>query len=260
MTRRIAILNVDPNTNTFTVGSHPDNTAGDWRGIFQGRYYRDPAALSATEKPPTWGGFRQELYVGPAPSGWQTIEATSFDVVDNPTFNGRYTVHTPLNNTESSSLFSASQTTVRVVQDLPNPGPSHPDLTAGFITNVTTYYINTNLPGFGGYFLIPPETSVTVNGSEYVGYRSAGWGEAIQQTVHRVVSSVSATISITTPSTTWTAVHDLSLSSPYLVTASFFWDDAGTIKQIFPASVTYAANEIVATFSTAIAGFVLIRS
>jgi hypothetical protein len=260
MARKINIVSINPAAKTVTIGSHPDNLSGDWRGVFQGRFYRDPAAVVAAEKPPAWGGFRQELYSGPQPPGWELIEATTFAIRKNATFNGRYTVYTPINNSEFSSQFSGGQTTIRVVQDLPNPGPGHPDLTTGVVTDVTTYYIVSDLPGYGGYFIVPPEKSVIANGSEYVGYRFSGWGESIQQTIHTVIYKSTTSITpISTPSTTWTVTHNLGLPAPHLVVANFFWDDAGTIKPIFPASVTFSPNQVQATFSSAISGYVLIR-
>ena len=72
-------------------------------------------------------------------------------------------------------------------------------------------------------------------------------------------SSVRHTQSVA--STTWTITHGLGAAAPFVVNHSFFVDvGGGVIKPILPQDVTYAtANSLTVTFSTAYAGYALIR-
>jgi hypothetical protein len=62
--------------------------------------------------------------------------------------------------------------------------------------------------------------------------------------------------------TTWTVPHNLALSSPFICSADFFVNiGAGVYKPILPSDVTFTnANSLTATFSTAFAGFAIIRA
>lgn len=261
MTRRIQITGINPANRQITLQTaHPDNPSNDWTPVFQGRFYRDPAAPANLEKPATWGPYRQWEYEGPAPSGWKLISATSFSLIENGDFDGRYTVYTPTNNLEWSSEFSGGFTTVRVEQPLTTLNPT-PNTTTGAITNISTYYILTPVAGFNGYFIVPSESTVNVGGYDFIGYRSFGWGEVIQQNYHNALFAYRFRHDQISGSTTWMVAHNLNVPFPHVVMTSFFWDDAGTIRPIFPASITFdSANQLTATFSAAISGYVLVRT
>lgn len=259
--RRIPLLNVTQtgaNPGTFTVGTLADNPSGDWTSVFRGKYYRDSV------------GNTLEFYTSATtPAGYSLIEATTFSVVDNPSYSGRYTVYTqPSAGGLASSTFGSGQTTVRVNEPLGTPG-SPADLTAGYITNVSTYYL---VRVGDTAIVVPPGVDLTSLPLELVGRGFSGWGEVFQQNLLRAVQNFAGGSAPSNPlvgqnwlnttdgiervwngtawtvvnsaafapassfrhvqtsaAATWTISHNLNTPSPFLVNASFFVDTGGGV-------------------------------
>ena len=293
MTRRISILNViqsGANPGAFVVGVEADNSTGDWTGVFQGKFYRD--ALGTT----------QPFYSSPTPpAGYSLIEATTFTVINNASYAGRYTVYTQSSAVDPlPSSFSGAQTTIRVAEPVGAPGAPI-DATSGEITNISTYYIVVSQEA---PIIVPPTTNIATRPLELVGRNFSGWGEVLQQNTVLATQNFAGSVAPTAPltgqswyntsngefriwsgsswnllnggvfssatsyrhtqavsATTWTINHNLAVTSPFIVNHSFFVDTGvGGVKPILPSDVTYvSANQMTATFTTAYAGYVLVR-
>ncbi len=181
MSRRIQITNVTPtggSPGSFTIGPFtPDNTSGDWTSVFKGRFYRQKTSPFTV----------QPFYDSPlaTPSGFDLIAATQFDVVDNASYAGRYTVYTPVSAADTaSSLFSGGTTSVRVNENV-GPPLSPADASGGYITNVSTYFIYRT--GAEGSFVVPPGVSVQQDGLEFPGRTFSGWGEVFNQNMQSLL-------------------------------------------------------------------------
>lgn len=259
--RRIPISSISQsgaNPGTIVVGPTTDNVSGDWTQVFRGRFYRD--ALGNT----------QPFYSSPTPpSGYVLIQATTFSVVDNPSYGGRYTVYTqPSMLGLTSSTYGGGVTTVRVNEPIGAPlNPAH--LTSGFVTNVSTYYITVppDAP-----IIIPPEVILENRSVDLPGRSFSGWGEVFLQNLARQAqnfagptapplpfvgqpwfnttnsefrvwngsswSLLNGTVFATSSSfrheqtvaaSTWTVNHGLNLPAPFVAHASFFVDVGGGV-------------------------------
>ena len=200
MSRRIPIVSVEYSSPgvpaTFTIGAMtPDAPAGDWRSVFQGKFFRQPAApvyyLTPFGGPAVWTGTRHwwdsdndtvpdASPTDTPPAGYELVTATVFDVVENASFAGRYTVFTK--GTAGSMLecseYSAGQTLIRVAQPITG-SISNPDKTGtGYITNVSTYLLVTQ--GTTGV-IIPPKSTITDFAIDFNGRDTSGWGEVNAQ-------------------------------------------------------------------------------
>lgn len=303
MTRRIPIQSATQSGGVGSPGSFVlqgtvnDNPAGDWTSVFRGKFYRDSIGTTQTF-------YLADGTLRSAPAGYQLIEATTFTVTGNPTFDGRYTVYTQKGTTADaanpSSTFAAGATSVKVNE----PVPAGVVGAGVFATNISTYYL---LVSSGSPIVVPPATNITDQPVELVGRNFSGWGEVFQQNLLRAVQHYAGTIAPTgpflgqmwydtsvspsvmkiwdgavwtvvnsaafadlssfrhtqsTPAATWTVNHNLGAAAPFIVHASFFVDPGdGTTKPILPQDVTYVtANQLTVTFSTAYAGYALIRS
>ena len=186
MSRRIPITNVTPSGGSpgiFTIGAlTPDNTLGDWVDVFQGKFYR--LRISPFTAVP--------FYTSPlaTPPGYDLIVATQFDVIENESYAGRYTVYTPVSGIDvPSSEISGLTTLVRVNEAVGapiNPG----DTSAGFVTNVSTYFIFRS--GVGDAIIVPPGVSIE-DSLEFPGRTFSGWGEIFNQNMQRLVQHFAAT-------------------------------------------------------------------
>lgn len=257
--RRIPIVSITPsgsNPGFITVDPTPDNPSGDWSQVFQGKFYRDA------------GGATQPFYSSPTPpAGYVLIQATTFSVIDNPSYAGRYTVYTqPSALGQPSSTYGAGKTVIRVNE--PVGAPQAPaDATAGFITNVSTYFIT--VPP-ASPIIVPPETIIEDKAVDLPGRSFSGWGEVLLQNLARQVQSfagatappvpfvgqvwystsngefrvwsgsawslLNGTVFATAASfkhaqtvsaQTWTISHNLDVPAPFIVHASFFVDVGG---------------------------------
>ena len=256
--RQLAITAVTPTgagPGTFTVGPvSPDNVTGDWTSVFTGKFYRQTAS------PHTTAPFYS---AASAPAGFQLIEATQFDVVQNASYAGRYTVYTPTSAADFlSSTHSGSSTTITVNEDLRAPA-SQADVTAGYVTNISTYYIYV---AGGSPIVIPPGVTIEDYPIDLPGRTTSGWGEVFNQDLFSLYQNFASTTAPANPSlgalwynptsnilsvfngtwivansgayapatsfkhvqnsgsTTWTIDHNLGAAAPFLAHASFFVD------------------------------------
>ena len=197
MTRRIPIASITTSSpgvpGTFTIGAEPEAPAGDWRSVFQGKFFRQPTApayfLTPFQGPGVWTGTRSwwdrdnDTIPDPSPNdtpppGYELITATVFDVVENATFAGRYTVFTKGTNSSmlESSEFSGGQTIIRVVEPVTGTGPDL--IGTGYITNLSTYLLL--IDGTTGV-IVPPGTELDDFAVGLSGRNRAGWGEVNSQ-------------------------------------------------------------------------------
>jgi len=261
MSRRIQIVSITQsgvNPGTFLIGATPDNLSGDWTPVFQGEFYRDSA------------GNTQPRYSSPTPpSGYSLIVATQFDVVENSRYAGRYTVYTtPTMGGLASSTFSAGQTTIRVNETIGAPNVPA-DLTSGYITNVSTYYL---VQPTAAAIIVPPGVELSDKPISFSGRFVSGWGEVNAQNHLSKVSNFAGPTSPTSPFTgmtwfdtstglmkvwdssswvvinssyfapansyrhtqagalaTWTVTHNLGAAAPFIVHHTFFVDTGGAV-------------------------------
>lgn len=292
MSLRLSILSVTPSSGstpaTFVVGAEAVNPSGDFTEVFQGRFY-----WSETDPP-------QPAYTTPPPAGYQLIQATTFVVEDNPSYNGRYTVYTPVDGSSpASSSFSGGQTTIRVAEPVGAPLlTAH--LATGTITSISTYFIF-----FDGAsaLVVPPGLTKSLAGLDFPGRSTFGWGARYAQNFARLLQSSAGTtapadpvpgqlwydpstgvLSVfdggwapanagafapassyrheqTAPQSTWTIMHNLNVPAPYVVHASFFVNTAAGVKPVLPTDVTYdGPNQLTVNLTAMTTGYALIRA
>jgi hypothetical protein len=296
MSRRIPITNVVQSGGSpgyFTLGPvTPDNTSGNWTGVFKGKFYRQKTTPFTI----------QQFYDSPlaTPPGFDLIVATQFDVVDNASYAGRYTVYTQVSAIDTpSSTFSGGSTEVRVNEAVGSP-LSPGDATTGFVTNVSTYYIYRT--GSEGSFIVPPGVSIYQDGLEFPGRTFSGWGEVFNQNMEfllqnfasgaqpadpvvgmlwydlgtgllkiwdgvsfAVINSAAfapaSSAKVVGTGATWQINHNLNASSPFIVMCQFYVDVGGGVhKLIIPSDVTFVnANRLDVTFSAPYTGYALVR-
>jgi hypothetical protein len=259
MARRIPIVSISPSSvgvpGIFVVGATTDNASGNWEAVFQGKFYRQTASPFGT----------QAFYTAAsAPTGYQLIEATQFEIVENASYAGRYTVYTPVGVVPpalGSSLFAGASTTVRVNE--PIGAPITPgDASTGYVTNVSTYYIFHT--GGASAVVIPPGVTVEQDGLEYVGRNFSGWGEVFNQNYAELLQNFASAVAPTPAAagqlwfdtsagllkiynagwqvvnsaafapaasarvvgsgSTWTITHGLNAVAPFVVMCQFFVD------------------------------------
>lgn len=145
---------------------------GDLTSFALGSYYRD--SVTGAILPP---------YTTPAPSGnYVLISTTSFEIVGNPIYSGKYTVYSPVSNTDRPpSIYNAGKTTINTNETVPDTTPSDPPnaKTAGYVRNFSTYVISIS-PDRN--LIIPPMTQNTDSTSlDFLGRGIVGWGEPFAQ-------------------------------------------------------------------------------
>jgi len=275
MSRRIPITNVvqsGASPGYFTLGVvNPDNPVADWTSVFKGKFYRQKVTPFAV----------QQFYDSPlaTPAGYDLIAATQFEVVDNASYAGRYTVYTSTSAIDTlSSVFSGGETQVRVNETIGAAGAPG-DVTSGYVTNVSTYYIYRT--DGGGSFVVPPGVTVYQDGLEFPGRTFSGWGEVFNQNMEfllqnfasgtqpvdpvvgmlwydigtgllkiwdgvsfAVVNSSAfapaASAKVAGSGLTWQINHNLNATSPFIVMCQFYVDVGGGVhKMIMPSDVTF---------------------
>ena len=258
---KIKILQINPNAGTIDVD-------GDVSSVFQGKFYRNPTTEDVLP-----------FYTTPAPGGYDLIKATTFDIIGNTKYAGRYTVYTPTGASDAaSSVFSNSKTTIKVNEGIPSlsGGEAATLLTDGYITNMGTYLLDTG----GTAIIVPPTVDITKFPVELMGRDSSGWGETFTQNFVNVARNFSGSSAPTNPflgmswystddqqvriwngagwdllnrqsygltyrhtqstaSATWTVNHYLGFPAPYIGFCQFFVDRGNGPKIIIPMDVTF---------------------
>ncbi|WP_407304125.1 hypothetical protein [Acinetobacter sp.] len=259
--RKFKILKINPTTGTIEVSGNVVNA-------FQGKFYRQPET-----------GDVAPFYTSPVPTGLVLIKATTFDIVGNAKYTGRYTVYTPTGSGDiASSSFANSRTTIKVNENIPSLEANEASTlsTDGFITNLSTYLIDTGSTPI----VVPPAVEITKYPVDFTGRDSSGWGETFLQNVVDVARNFSASAAPanpflgmtwynvddqqlrvwngsawelinrqsygttyrhtqTAPAKTWTVNHGLNFPSPYIGFCQFFVDRGNGPKIIIPSDVTF---------------------
>jgi hypothetical protein len=274
MTRRIPIHSIVPangGTNgTISIAAMSDNLTGDWTSVFRGKMYRQkvsPFTMTPFNAPP---GVLTD---------YQLIETTTFDIVDNSSYAGRYTVFSPpVGDASASSTFVSPITTIRVNEAIVDRAVVA-DLTTGYVTNISTYYLQVG----STHLIVPPGVSLADYPVEIIGRNFSGYGESLNQNVLNLYSNFASATAPAAPLTgalwfdlnmgamkmydgtswgilnavvnavaassyrhtqsaaamTWTIAHGLNLAVPYIANTSFFVNVSGVVKPIIPADVTF---------------------
>ena len=265
MARKIKISRIYPSDSalaTFEID-------GDFTQVFQGRFYLSEA------------GERAAIHTSATPPvGFETVVATTFSVVGNAKYSGTYTVHTPIDATpaEASSVFSNGKTQIRVNEDL-NASAVDSDLTAGYITNISTYLLRVN----DRNIVIPPrqpfenEFDVKLYGKD-----TLNWGEGYAQNFASLTSNFASITSPPNPedgqlwfdvnikkikiwydeawhllggsgggnssqfkftqvepASSWVIDHALDIAEPFIAITQVFVDRGAGAQQIMPSKITY---------------------
>lgn len=175
--RRLDILNITPSNisgvpSTITVGN-------DFTSIFHGREWIDGAGTRQNYDTYDSTGVSAPV----PPTGTGVLLATTFEIVENAKYRGKYTVYTKPDDRFFSSTFSAGETTIRVNEALDITGAGT-DLTDGYITNISTYLFTiTGEPNF----LVLEQQNNDDRTLELFGRQCSGWGEVMLQNMLRQV-------------------------------------------------------------------------
>ena len=149
---------------------------GDLVSSFQGRFFREDA-------PPH--GTLPGYTVSP-PMGYTQIRATTFNLEDNESYAGRYTVYTPIDAPDAalnpSSSFDGINTVIRVNEVIGPPLNIGDDGAVGTITNISTYVIEiADDAGVVQDLVIPPAVMPDALPVELIGRFGSPWGEGYTQ-------------------------------------------------------------------------------
>lgn len=149
--------------------------AGDVSSSFQGKFYRNLA------------GAVEPGYTSPPPAGYSLIQATSFDVVDNSSYNGRYTVYskTDVSDPLQSSSFGID-TIITVNEIIGAPAVPGNELNTGRVVNISTYLIS--ISGEAS-IVVPPTAILSDRPMEMVGRNGTPWGESYTQNFIRLAQN-----------------------------------------------------------------------
>lgn len=122
--------------------------------------------------------YRQPFYTysdaNPPPLGTGLLVATTFEIVENTKYNGRYTTFTQTALSDSkASVFVNGKTEINVLEAIMDL-PGDPALSEGYVTNISTYVLG--VAGEPGNVLLERENN---DGRviELHGRLTSGWGE-----------------------------------------------------------------------------------
>jgi len=263
--RKLKVLKINP--TTAAVGSI--EIANDFTTMFQGRFFRNDT------------GQTQPGYTASPSTGYVAIAATTFDIVENTKYAGRYTVYTPLSAADNpSSSFASGRTTIRVNEVVPPliAGDAASLAFDGYVTNISTYIITAG----STTIVVPPGVSITDWPVELLGRNISGWGETFDQNyvnlartfasstppsnpfvgmqyydtddqqirvwngasfglVNQASYGVTFRHTQSTAATTWTVNHTLGLQAPFIAFVQFFVDRGAGPKLIIPSDVNFVS-------------------
>jgi len=123
-----------------------------------------------------------------AADGYKVLPATTFEIIQNAKYAGKYTVHTKQSigaAVESTYNSGTNLTTIKLLSTvLPGTGA---ELTTGSIINISTYRLG--IIGENAGIDVLEESTVSNRPIELIGRFKSGWGEVLQQNMLRVVQS-----------------------------------------------------------------------
>ena len=186
--RRLAILSISPSN---TAGTPSTITVGlDYTSTFHGKEWINGSGARS----PYWAYSA----AGPnfPPAGTGLLLATTFEIVDNPTYQGRYTVYTKVNAGDlDPSSYGGSSTVIRVMEAMP---VGSTDLTGGYITNISTYLFTV----YGeSSQLVLERQNIGARTIELMGRETSGWGEIVLQNMLRMTQCFAGPSAPTTANT-----------------------------------------------------------
>lgn len=169
MARTYSIAQITQSAGPGTPGRiRLTSAAGDVVQSFQGKFYRNEA------------GGTLPGYAASPPASYTLIQATTFTVIENASYNGTYTVYSPASALDSnpSSVFFGSQTEILVNEVLSPPIVSADAVNTGKVTNISTYLLA--ITGESP-LLVPPTVIFTNRPMDIVGRNGSPWGESFAQ-------------------------------------------------------------------------------
>lgn len=177
--RRLKILNITPSSTVGVPSSI--QVSLDFTSLFHGKEWID---ASDARFPFYTYDYDAGTATPPPPDGTVRLVATTFDIVENAKYAGRYTVYTKLNAGDvdgSSYDIGTNITTIHVSETLPSGAGT--ELTDGYVTHISTYMLSIS----GESDLVVLENSVHSDRTvEIVGRFSTGWGEVMQQNMLKI--------------------------------------------------------------------------
>jgi hypothetical protein len=148
---------------------------GDVTNSFQGKLWWNPTTFLSVPE-----------YTAPPPGYTDLIKATTFDLIDNPSYAGRYTVYSPIDApdaaTNPSSDYVSLMTEIHVNEIIGPPDNVGDDL-IGSVTNISTFLIKvaTTVAPFVEHIVVPPAVQIDNRPITVVGRNGVPWGETFTQ-------------------------------------------------------------------------------
>lgn len=295
MSRQIPITLVTQSGGSpgyFTLGTTIDNVSGDWTSVFLGKYYRQQTTPFTTQpfytSPTTPAGYdlivatQFDVVSNASYAGRYTVYTPVSSVDTHSTLFSGGTTQVRVNEAVGSPL-SPGDTTTGFVQNV----STYYIYRSGSATAIVVppgvsiggplESPGRNFSGWGEIFnqdlshLLESFAAASTPANPILGMQwydlSTGLLKIYDGTSFSVINaSAFAPASSyrhtqSSSSTTWTINHNLNAATPFLVNASFFVDTGGGVyKPIIPSDVTYVtANQLTVTFTSAYAGYALIR-
>lgn len=209
MARSFQILSVMP---ASTGSPARIEVSGDQTSSFQGKFYRQIVAPNGT----------QPFYTGAAPVGYSLIKATTFEIVENVSYNGRYTVYTQASNIDPTwpSWFDGVSTSIAVNELIAAPIPANASdaLLTGRVVNISTYDIRIVTATASTSLIVPPTVLDESLSIAIPGRDAAPWGESMAQNLVDLAQHFSSASAPSAPviGQVWynTTLNELNLLTP----------------------------------------------
>jgi hypothetical protein len=142
--------------------------AGNVVSSFQGKFYRDS------------GGATLPGYTVSPAATYSLIQATTFTIAGNSSYNGTYTVYSPVSagDTNPPSLFTGTQTEILVNENIGAPATAGDATNTGTVSNISTYLLK--ITGEAD-LVVPPTVIFSNRPMDIVGRNGTPWGESFAQ-------------------------------------------------------------------------------
>ena len=154
---------------TPSAGSVPGKItiSGTPAGLFSGAFYMNAANATLP------------AYTLPTPSNYTLIAATTFEILENAQYAGKYTVYTRISASDQnqSAVISGGSTTITVSEIIPAP-ISLTMSNTGRVSTISTYLIRVAAEPS---FVVPAGTTNTTRPIQLCGKNSLTWGEQFNQ-------------------------------------------------------------------------------
>jgi hypothetical protein len=174
MARTLSIVQI---TQSASGSPGRIDVSGNLVSSFQGKFYRSSV------------GATLPGYTTPTPSSAYTlIAATTFTIVNNPSYNGTYTVYSPISAVDPtpSSTFSSGVTEVYVNEVVSSPITNSDLNSTGQVTNISTYVIA--IEGEAS-LVVPPTVQFSNRPLDIIGRNGQPWAESYTQNFVKLAQS-----------------------------------------------------------------------